>query len=333
MKMGDYIKEKRLMLSFLGAFLVFALLILWLDEGVLRANDHFRYLAKGALCFVIMILGADYVIFKRRIRRIEEFVYGDQPEEEASYPLDYRFYEKLKALVCELDEYKADIAEQSAEELDFITHWIHDVKVHIAAMRLILESETALSDDRLDMELIEIEQKIQKVLYHIKSNSFYEDFRIGEIGTAQLVHAALKPFAVFFSHKQMALNCRTDDYRVLTDEKWSVYILAQVISNAVKHTPIHGRIDIWTAQTEEGVFVHIKNEGKGISKNEIAHIFEKGYTSHEGRLQSAATGYGLYLAKKLADKLGHGFTCASVCGESVTFTLRFSAARMNLSKM
>ena len=148
------------------------------------------------------------------------------------------------------------------------------------------------------------------------------------------MHAALKPFAVFFAVKALTLEMPKNDGAVLTDEKWSAYILTQLISNAVQHTRKKGRIAIKVEKADGQISVTIQNSGVGIKPSEIAHVFDKGYTSYDGRAYNKATGYGLYLAKKLADKLGHALVCMSQKGDYTAFTLVFSVlADSNLSKM
>ncbi len=62
---------------------------------------------------------------------------------------------------------------------------------------------------------------------------------------------------------------------------------------------------IVTDVTETGqVFLDVIDEGPGIQPHELPRIFDKGFTGENGRIQNAATGLGLYLAKTVADKLG-----------------------------
>lgn len=112
-------------------------------------------------------------------------------------------------------------------------------------------------------------------------------------------------------------------YDVLTDEKWSGYILSQIISNAVKYTPVEGIIVINTEKNGNERTISVKNSGRGILEKDIGQIFNKSYTSSENRSGMKATGYGLYLSKKLSDMLGHRLTVQSQYGEYAIFHLSF----------
>ncbi|MEL7656288.1 MAG: ATP-binding protein, partial [Bacillota bacterium] len=115
-----------------------------------------------------------------------------------------------------------------------------------------------------------------------------------------------------------------DGYEVLTDEKWSSYILSQIISNAVKYSPEGGKIEIRTRKDDGKTVISISNTGKGIAAQDIGQVFNKGFTSSSGRDGANATGYGLYLSKKLAELLGHSLTVESIQNEYTVFHLIFT---------
>jgi signal transduction histidine kinase len=138
-----------------------------------------------------------------------------------------------------------------------------------------------------------------------------------------LITQALKSYSSFFSYKRLGIAVEGEDFEVLTDEKWSGYILSQLISNAVKYTPEGGKIEIVTAREGSDIAISVKNEGRGILPEDIGRIFRKGFTSSEEREGAKATGYGLFLSKKLSDKLGHSLTAESKPGAYAVFRLIF----------
>ena len=93
---------------------------------------------------------------------------------------------------------------------------------------------------------------------------------------------------------------------VYTDSKWCVFIINQILQNAVKYSKDDDRkIEIYAKNQKEKVILFIKDNGIGIKKGEVARVFEKGFTGENGRRNAQkATGIGLYLCKKLCDKLG-----------------------------
>lgn len=109
----------------------------------------------------------------------------------------------------------------------------------------------------------------------------------------------------------------------MTDEKWSGYIISQILSNAVKYTPINGYITINTNKKGNEITIEIRNSGKGILSKDITQIFKKGYTSSEDRNGMKSTGYGMYLSKKLSTMLGHKLTVELEYDQYAQFNLTF----------
>ena len=102
----------------------------------------------------------------------------------------------------------------------------------------------------------------------------------------------------------------------MTDQKWFVCILDQLLSNAVKYTDA-GAI---TVNFQDGLLT-VSDTGAGIAPEDLPRIFEKGYTGVNGRLGQKSSGLGLYLAKKAADLLSIPLTAESIQGEGSAFTL------------
>jgi signal transduction histidine kinase len=265
-----------------------------------------------------------------RIRRFGQFcgTHGASEEAEAfSCPTDRAHAEMVKELTAEYERYKAGIETRYAEEMEFITKWLHDAKVPISAARLILESqENRLPDDfyrNISAELFSIEESILQVFYEMKTNRFYDDYKITSASTRKLIAQALKGYSNFFSYKKLGISVRGEDCKVLTDEKWSCYIISQLISNAVKYTPEGGAVEIETIKEDGRTSISVKNQGRGIPVQDLDRIFQKGFTSSEDRDGAKATGYGLFLSKKLNDLLGHSLTAESVQNEYAIFRLTF----------
>ena len=87
-----------------------------------------------------------------------------------------------------------------------------------------------------------------------------------------------------------------------------MFILNQIIHNAVKYSKEDSKkIEIYSEIKKENTIFYIKDNGIGIRKGEITRVFEKGFTGENGRKRGQkATGIGLYLCKKLCNKLGLG---------------------------
>lgn len=102
--------------------------------------------------------------------------------------------------------------------------------------------------------------------------------------------------------------------------------LEQVLSNALKYTKT-GKIEIFT----EGSQLFIRDTGIGIRPEDLPRIFERGYTGYNGRADKKSTGIGLYLCKRVCDKLGHGIRVESEVGVGTTVCLSLDFANVDVS--
>lgn len=323
MSIRGYLKERWYMFIFFFVSAVFSFMVYWADAN--RADSNMIYMLEGIVLFFISYIIADFVVLRSRTKKIKHFVRnGATDDVDSTYPLDLLYMKEVSKLARDFNLYRARNEEQYSEELDFITKWVHDIKVPISALYLLIENLDTDYAAQLEMQTSYIEQHTQKVLYHIKSKSFHDDYRIAEVSTHAIISTALKQYATFFVYKKISLDIKYDDYKVLTDEKWSGYIVSQLLSNAVKHTPEFGQIRIKTFLKHNKIVISVKNTGEGIKAIHLNQIFKKGYTSTVQRGGSPSTGYGLYLAKKLADRMGHDLYAVSKEGEYAEFCLAFS---------
>ena len=322
MRLKDYIRERRLFFFILFLAALFCGLIVWSNGDKLGSGAYYMLEGLGGLCAIYIII--DYFTLRSRINRIHHFFRNGAADNETfSYPLDIIYSGEAGNMAEQYNSFKSKAREQYSEELDFITRWVHDIKVPISALYLLTENLCEDDAQKLEMQIAFIEQHTQKVLYHIKSNSFEDDFQITNADTLKIIKTALKQYAVFFAQKKISLELGKDSFEVLTDEKWSGYIVSQFLSNAVKHTPDYGSIAIKTSSQNNRIVICIRNTGEGIAPENLDNIFSRGYTASSTRSSSFSTGYGLYLSKKLAERMGHEVYAVSKAGEYTEFYLSF----------
>lgn len=277
------------------------------------------------LCMVLCMI-TDFLVLRHRIKKMTLF-FGDDDDTAFSYPLDKIYAKQFRRVMDEHKRYRQIMETQHASEIEFITKWVHDIKVPISAIRLMTDGMDDDLSQRLEMQTRYIEQNIQKILFHIKSKRFHEDYQIKQVGVKAMVSAALKQYAVFFSYKKIAFAFACEDLTVATDEKWSGYIVSQIISNAVKYTPVGGKITICAESQQEKVVIRIHNTGEGMDALAIKNAFKRGFSGSSVR-QGTSTGYGLYLSKKLADIMGHDLYVQSVPKEYTEFFLVYNVTKM-----
>lgn len=219
---------------------------------------------------------------------------------------------------------KSDIAK--SDMIDYYTMWVHQIKTPISAMKLLIQtSESEISSD-LSSELFKIEQYVEMVLSYIRLGSNENDFVIKEYDLDNIVRQAIRKYAPLFIRKKINLDFQPTNYKVLTDEKWLVFVIEQLLSNAIKYTN-KGKISIYPLEDKKLV---IEDTGIGISQEDIPRIFDKGFTGYNGRTDKKATGLGLYLCKNILDKLSHKISIESEVGVKTKVILDLSMVNVNI---
>ena len=210
------------------------------------------------------------------------------------------------ALVCEAQEKeKQQWEEKNAERGDYYLMWTHQIKTPISAMKLLLNRQEISEKDCFLMkeELFKIGQYVEMVLAFQRLESISSDLVLQEYQLGQLVRTAVKKFSVLFINKGLKLELKEMDFRILTDEKWFIFCLEQLLSNSIKYTS-GGRITMGAGTEGEKVMFYLEDTGIGIRREDLPRIFERGFTGYNGRLEKRSTGIGLYLSKRVYAQLG-----------------------------
>ena len=190
---------------------------------------------------------------------------------------------------------------------EYIELWIHEIKLPIAASKMVIENNKNTVTKSIDEELDKIENYTEQALFYARSNTVEKDYYIRKCYLKDIVNESIKKNKSILIQEKITMNIHDLNIEVHTDSKWIVFILNQIIQNSVKYKKQEGttEIELYAKQGKDNVILYIKDNGIGIKKSEISRIFEKGFTGTNGRLQNTkSTGIGLYLCKKLCDKLG-----------------------------
>lgn len=345
MNFFKYLKERVLFLLFYLINIIFIVSIVVLDADSRMRESNIKYLFTVMMFFFAIYLTIDYIIQKIRFKNIKNFIEQNQPVYDNYKPsslIENEYIEALRKLQVSYDSLIEKIKNEKQDEIDFITSWIHNIKVPISVIKLQLESNYDEFEDEfiksIEEEITKIEMDLDKVMYYIRINDFSKDYVVRDVTLEKMVSQSLKQYAKYFSYKKINLTLSNLDKTVLTDEKWSSFIISQIISNAVKYVDNYGNISIKGVNVEGGVSLIIEDDGIGIKKEDIKRVFNRGFTGYIGREGNKSTGYGLYLSKKLADKLGHELTVKSEFNKYTAFTLTFKKTDtiydiINMTKM
>ena len=162
----------------------------------------------------------------------------------------------------------------------------------------------------------------------LRLDSTSTDYVIREHDLDAIIRGELRKFSGEFIGRRLTLEYAPLNVTVLTDAKWLAFVIGQVLSNALKYTPL-GRITITLGAPKT---LCISDTGIGIAPEDLPRIFERGYTGCNGRLESGqrSSGIGLYLCRRICRKLGHGITAESEPGAGTTVRIDLESAKLEV---
>nr|WP_084726310.1 sensor histidine kinase [Sporobacter termitidis] len=282
----------------------------------------------AALClFVGAVLFAvgyrRYVLQHRELREMLEKITVSidyLPRPAGALEKDYQAL--IKTLFAEKNRIESAADGTMSELVEYFTMWVHQIKTPIAAMNLLLQTEETPRDAALSMELFKIEQYVSMVLQYLRVDSDTTDFVLKRYALDDIIRQALRKYARLFILKKIELDFTESGRTVLTDEKWLSFVVEQILSNSLKYTAA-GKISVYA----DGAALVIEDTGIGIHAEDLPRVFERGFTGFNGRTEKKSTGIGLFLCKRIIDKLGHTISIASEAGRGTRVMIGLDSAR------
>ena len=246
----------------------------------------------------------------------------------AENPVEEQYRELLEEVFRQKCRAESEFDSRYTEMMDYYTMWVHQIKTPIAAMRLLLQAEDVPDKGELAEQLFKTEEYVGMVLQYLRIGNLGADLKIRQYSLDAIVRQAVRKYSGSFIRKRLSLDYQELGGTVITDEKWLVFVVEQILSNAIKYTR-KGKISIYMDEELPKTLV-IEDTGIGIAQEDLPRIFEKGFTGYNGRTDKKSTGIGLYLCKSIMNKLNHEIRITSVVGEGTRVALGLESAKLEV---
>lgn len=294
------------------------------------------------LCFVIFFAACagEYYFYRKHDKerqRLFETIEYNLPE---LYQTGCKSEQDYRMLLQKLlQEKKATVQKMQSnyQELkEYIMMWAHQVKTPITALKLLvqnMEAEENLSEEKMQQirhlkeEIFQIESYVSMNLQYIRLDSLQADLSVVPCNLEKMVKAEVRKFSTLFISKRLSVKLTGLDQTIITDEKWLSFVIGQILSNAVKYTN-QGGIEVRAEKQGESVHLLVQDTGIGIAPEDIPRIFEKAFTGFNGHMDKQATGIGLYLSKKILERLGHEISLTSEVGKGTCVKIIVHQSRL-----
>ena len=280
---------------------IFILSVFWVVFLLMNLSFESYFLAFEIIVFFYMV----YLVFMAFLNKKEE---------------------KLKNQIQELEEanlnLRNDFLAKEKELQEYFLIWIHQIKTPITAGKLICDSDIENENVKnIKKELIYIEDYTNMALSYLKMSNHNTDMDISLVNLDDIIRPLIKKYAILFISNNIKLEYEKLNVKVITDSKWCMVVIEQLLSNAIKYTK-NGIVSISFNEKEN--YLEIKDNGIGIKDSDLPKIFDKGYSGFNGRQNQKSTGIGLFLVKQILDKLGQKVKLESKLGEGTSVKVYFN---------
>lgn len=341
MNIYKYLKENKLFIYCQIVILITLNLFIYSNTNINKVLIDILYINFLAISIFLIYIFISYKKWNTRYKEFKKLIMessdigcldinGESTQDEIIRDIlilkDRIKYDEIKSLKENIDEIN-----------EYISKWIHEIKIPISVCDLITDRLEDIEASRnIKKQMDRINFLVNQVLYSTRANSYSEDLLIQELSLEKLVREGVKKNSYSFITNKIDLELGNLDYNVLTDKKWILYILDQIINNAVKYSRENGKVEIYSDEDGKIINLHIRDNGIGILQQDIERVFNKGYTGTNGRAKTyKSTGMGLYFSKKMANKLGHKIKVVSKENEFTEFIISFYKISdyFNITKM
>lgn len=302
--MINYIEEKIGLVLWYLAFVLLQLIIMFL------LDMDTSFLTLSVLIYLILLsiyLIISYLHVKKKNQNIKNMV--DELDEKylvselLKKPKNLEneaYYYALRKATKAMNDKITELEHKYQDYEEYIETFVHEVKTPLAAISLYSDNK---NDKELKQEVKKIDNLVEQVLYYARSENTEKDYFIKKIKLSEIIHQVMMQNKDYFLANKILIEVENLEVFVATDEKWIIFIINQIINNSIKYMDKkEKKIQIKVAEDKNKVILEIKDNGCGIKESDISRVFEKGFTG-SNRKKEHSTGMGLYLCRKLCDRL------------------------------
>ena len=327
MNIKEFLKEK--LSNFIYSAVLFLIINIYLFSlNSIKNLSDLIYLDILIITIFIVFTILDYRKMKDRYSSIMELIEDEKDID--SYCIDDNFLEGK--IINYIIDYKDKKLENETKECEnqlkdmeeYISRWVHEIKLPLSAMKIILDRDSDDMISSIENELEKMNFLVNSVMYGSRATASAEDIFIKEENLKDIVRTAVKSNSFFLIKNNISPKLGDLDFKVYTDKKWITYVLGQLINNSIKYSKENGVIEFSAEDKGEFIELKIRDNGIGINEEDLERVFNKGFTGSNGRNSVyKSTGMGLYFSKKIIDKLNHSIEVESVKDKYTLFRIRF----------
>ena len=336
MNIGKYIKEKK---ENIILFIILVIILLFLLD-LFGVNKYLTIMILSLLSIYFIV---DFLTFYLKRKKYYDNFLNNlnlldkkylilETLEEPEFLDGKVFYDALYKIDKSMMENINNYRNETEDFKEYVEMWIHEIKIPIAGLMLMYHNNKTVNKNFLD-QLNSLDNLTDQILYYVRSNYAEKDFLIEEASMDKIINEVLLKNKDSILENHIDVTVDVKNIKVLTDSKWLVFILNQIINNSIKYCDNNRKsyIMFYIEDNEKETTLHIKDNGIGVNASDLKHVFDKSFTGENGRKMRNSTGFGLYISKKLIEKLGHKISATSE--ENKYFEIAITFGKNDLYKI
>lgn len=336
MNIGTYIKEKK---ENIILFIILVIILLFLLD-LFGVNKYLTIMILSLLSIYFIVDFFSFYLkrkkyydnFLNNLNLLDKKYLILETLEEPEFLDGKVFYDALYKIDKSMMENINNYRNETEDFKEYVEMWIHEIKIPIAGLMLMYHNNKTVNKNFLD-QLNSLDNLTDQILYYVRSNYAEKDFLIKEASMDKIINEVLLKNKDSILENHIDVTVDVKNVKVLTDSKWLVFILNQIINNSIKYCDNNRKsyIMFYIEDNEKETTLHIKDNGIGVNASDLKHVFDKSFTGENGRKMRNSTGFGLYISKKLIEKLGHKISATSE--ENKYFEIAITFGKNDLYKI
>lgn len=300
------------------------------------ANTEIIYPVSIAFFLLIVCLAFEWIHYYPVNRAIVLMLKNQEAQLHPHTEEQRAFQQLVHNMTREYTRKNNELKEQNKERYYFLSHWMHHLKTPVSVIELIINEENKTKNasetfEKIKQENNRLQTSIQQGLTMIRMESFENDLEVRSVDLLPSLRKMINNRKKEFIYHSIypSIQFEAESAFIATDPKWNEILLDQIISNAIKYSSPKSRstkLIFFIERIDKHISLTIKDEGVGIPAYDIERVFEPFFTGDNGRTFSSSTGIGLFLSKKIADKLGATISIQSEPSKGTAVTIRWLAA-------
>lgn len=231
--------------------------------------------------------------------------------------------------------YQSELNDQVIELTDYenyIEGWVHEIKKPLSLMTLVLDNRSDEMSPLVRQRMCHVRDQmlgdVGRILFFARLGAAHKDYIFEPLGILAFCRETIENHQTLLDESAFQIQFIGEEMEILSDRKGLAFILEQIIANSTKYVSQNQKSPVLTFETvydevSDRTILRIRDNGPGVSQEDLPFIFDKGFTGGRGTYTRQATGMGLFLVSKMAYDLAIQLDAKSELGSGLTLSLIF----------